>query len=93
MFSEEEGLISHLSKGRGTYARFTKSSKHSDQYKFSLIDPNKKKNMTKSKSKNKSKKKESSSKTKKQSSSLSKSPFSKSPRPKDSKLLRSPKSK
>ena len=93
MLSQEEGLLSHLSKGRGTYARFTKSSKHSDQYKFSLIDPNKQKKTTKSKSKHKTKKKETSSKTKKQSSSLSKSPHPKSPKPKDSNIIKSPKSR
>ena len=76
--------------------RFTKSSKESDQHKkFSLLDPHKKEKKSKSKGKSKknSKRKQSSSKTKIQSSSLIKEQYSKSPRYKESLLVKSPKSK
>jgi hypothetical protein len=74
-------------------ARFTKSSKHSDLHiKFSMLDGKKKEKKSQSKSKKKRTRKESVSKPKKQSSSLSKSPYSKSPRPKESILVKSPRS-
>jgi hypothetical protein len=92
---QDEGLYSHLSKGSGgTMVRFTKNSKESDQHKkFSLLDPHQKDKKSKSKSKKKSKRKQSSSRPKIQSSSLLKEQYSKSPRPKDSLLLKSPRSK
>ena len=45
---QDEGLISHLSKGSGTIIRKTKGSKESErENKFSLIDPKSKKSKLK----------------------------------------------
>ncbi len=90
---QDEGFLSRLSKGSGTLIRFTKSSKLSEKdKKVSWLEPNKNEKKSKKKSKQKSKRKQSTSKPKKQGSSLSKSPYSKSPKPKDSYLIKSPKS-
>ena len=87
----EDGLGSHLSKGSGRMIRFTKSSKYSEKdNKFSLLEVKEK--QSKKKKEHKRKLKSTQSKPKKQSSSLSKSPHCKSPRNKDSYLMKSPKS-
>lgn len=87
---QEEGLLSHLSKGSGTLNRFTKYS--DKDKKMSWLDPKKTEKKSQKKSKEKSKRKQSTSKPKKQSSSLSKSPYSKTPKQKDSYLIKSPRS-